>query len=90
MFVQDFFLNLCSSDFRQDGQTNDQNCQGPGAQGYLQVGWNIPLVAEKVGRHKSVISRLAKKAREMGEERAMVRKPGVAGEIWQPLLTSRS
>ena len=61
-----------------------------GAQGYLQVGWNIPLVAEKVGRHKSVISRLAKKAREMGEERAMVRKPGVAGEIWQPLLTSRS
>ena len=28
MFVQDFFLNLCSSDFRQDGQTNDQNCQG--------------------------------------------------------------
>ena len=61
-----------------------------GAQGYLQVGWNIPLVAEKVGRHKSVISRLAEKAREMGEKRAMVRKPGVAGEIWQPLLTSRS
>ena len=61
-----------------------------GAQGYLQVGWNIPLVAENVGRQKSVISRLAKKAREMGEERAMVRKPGVAGEIWQPLLTSTS
>ena len=46
------------------------------ALGYLQVGWNITQVAEKFGRHKSVISRLAKKAREMGEERAMVRKPG--------------
>ena len=58
--------------------------------GYLKAGWSISQVAEKMDRHKSVISRLAKKAREMGEERAMVRKPGVAGEIWQPLLTSTS
>ena len=46
------------------------------ALGYLQVCWNITQVAEKFGRHKSVISRLAKKAREVGEERAMLRKPG--------------
>ena len=46
------------------------------ALGFLQAGWNITEVAEKVGRNKSVISRLAKKARDMGEERAMVRKPG--------------
>ena len=26
------------------------------AQGYLQVGWNILLLVEKVGRHNSVIS----------------------------------
>ena len=66
------------------------NISRAGAQGYLQVGWNIPLVAENVGRHKSVISRLAKNAREMGEEKAMVRKPGMAGENWQPFLTSKS
>ena len=30
-------------------------------------------VAKELGRHKSAISRLAKKAREMGEEKAMVR-----------------
>ena len=40
------------------------------ALGYLQVGWNISKVAEFMGRHKSAISRLAKKATELGEERA--------------------
>ena len=40
------------------------------ALGYLQAGWNISKVAEFMGRHKSAISRLAKKATELGEERA--------------------
>ena len=46
------------------------------ALGYLQAGWNISQVAEIMGRHKSAISRLAMKATELGEERAMVRRPG--------------
>ena len=43
---------------------------------YIQAGWNIFKVAEKTDRHKSTISRLAKKPAELGEERAMVRRPG--------------
>ena len=34
------------------------------ALGYLQAGWNISQVAEKKGRHKSAISRLAMKVKE--------------------------
>ena len=49
------------------------------ALGNLQVGWNITQVAEKFGRHKSVISRLAKKAREMGE---VIKWPGCVGCQW--------
>ena len=45
------------------------------ALGYLKAGWIITKLAKELGRHKSVIFRLAKKAREMGEERAMVRSP---------------
>ena len=44
--------------------------------GYLKAGWTISQVAKELGRDKSAISRLAKKAREMGEEKAMVRSPG--------------
>ena len=35
------------------------------ALGYLKAGWTITQVAKGLGRHKSAISRLAKKAREM-------------------------
>ena len=34
------------------------------ALGYLQAGWNISQVVEKMGRHKSAISKLAMKATE--------------------------
>ena len=34
------------------------------ALGYLQAGWNISQVAEKMGRHKSAISKLAMKVKE--------------------------
>ena len=89
-FCPNFFLEIFGFQISDKMVKQMTKIQRAKALGFLQAGWNITEVAEKVGRHKSVISRLAKKAREMGEERAMVRKPGVAGEIWQPLLTSRS
>ena len=46
------------------------------ALGYLKAGWTITQVAKELGRHKLAISRLAKKDREMREERAMVKTPG--------------
>ena len=85
-----FFLEIFGFQISDKMVKQMTKIQRAKALGFLQSGWNITEVAEKVGRHKSVISRLAKKAREMGDERAMVRKPGVAGEIWQPLLTSTS
>ena len=71
-----FFLEIFGFQISDKMVKQMTKIQRAKALGFLQAGWNITEVAEKVGRNKSVISRLAKKAREMGEERAMVRKPG--------------
>ena len=46
------------------------------ALGYLAAGWSISGVAREMNRSKSSISELAKKARKVGEERALIRSPG--------------
>ena len=71
-----FFLEIFGFQISDKMVKQMTKIQRAKALGFLQAGWNITEVAEKVGRNKSVISRLAKKARDMGEERAMVRKPG--------------
>ena len=71
-----FFLEIFGFQISDKMVKQMTKIQRAKALGFLQAGWNITEVAEKVGRNKSVISRLAKKARKMGEERAMVRKPG--------------